>query len=147
MSRQMLFCLALLLVGFAPAPFPRPRRNDTDINLARFQGTWKVVAHHAWQNGQKRPSPWSITHVRVRQHQWTLLEGAREVVSYRIELHPNNKPCHIDWRGTQGEALWLGLIRRKADRVEVLYYSASNRPANFEAPISGSILITLQRER
>jgi uncharacterized protein (TIGR03067 family) len=139
---------ALLSVGFAPAPFPRPQRDRTVIDLARFQGMWKVVGHHHWSNeGQKQPSPWNITHIRVEKDRWTLLTTGREVVSYRIELHHKNKPCHIDWRGKRGEALWLGLIRRDGDSVEVIYLTASQRPGGFDTAPPGSYLITLQRSR
>jgi uncharacterized protein (TIGR03067 family) len=143
--RCALLALALLAMAFAPAPFPRPQRDRTAIDLARFQGTWKVVGHHTWSAAQKQPSPWNITHVRVQKDRWTLLEGIKEVVSYRIELHPKNKPCHIDWRGARGEALWLGLIRRDGDSVEVIYLSSSQRPENFETPQNGSHLISLRR--
>ncbi len=145
--RRVLPLLALLSLGFAPAPLPRPDRDKTRIDLKLFQGTWRVAGHHQWLDGAKKPSPWNITHVRVQNDQWTLLEANREVVTYRIEVHPQKKGGHIDWRGTMGEALWLGLIRRDGDSVEVIYLSANQRPGDFAAPPSGSMLIALQRRR
>jgi hypothetical protein len=105
------------------------------------------VGHHIWREGQKTATPWNITHIRVEKDRWSLHEGAREVVSYRIEVHDKKKPCHIDWRGQRGEALWLGLIRRDGDLVDVMYLTASKRPADFENPPTGTYLINLQRNR
>jgi uncharacterized protein (TIGR03067 family) len=137
----------LLSLAFAPAPFPRLQRERQGIDLAQFQGTWKVVGHHHWRAAQKLPNPWSITHIRVRKDCWTLMVANQENASYRIELNPANKPCTIDWRGPQGEALWLGLIRRDKEIVEIIYLPAGQRPGNFETPPMGSTLITLQRGR
>jgi uncharacterized protein (TIGR03067 family) len=141
--------LAILpcLTAFAPAPFPKPLHERTAIDLNHFQGTWKVVDHHNWATGQKLRTPWSITRIRVQKDRWTLLAGTTENASYRIELDPKKKPCTVDWRGTRGEALWLGLIRRDGDTVEVLYFSATQRPGNFDNPPTGSYLITLKREK
>jgi uncharacterized protein (TIGR03067 family) len=136
-----------VLMAFAPAPFPRPGRDLTRIDLDRFQGTWKVADHHLWQAGTKQRSKWTVTHIRVAGHRWTLMNAGGEIVTYRIEIDPAKKPALIDWRGERGEALWLGLIRRDGDKVEVIYYSATQRPANFDTPPSGSYLITLQRSR
>jgi uncharacterized protein (TIGR03067 family) len=147
MRLRLSLVLAALTVlpGFAPAPFPRPRDDRTKIDLQRFQGLWKVVSLHTGQAGERRRINWTITHIRVDKDRWTLLEAARENATYRIELIPTRKPCLIDWRGPQGEALWLGLIRRDGDCVEVVYGSATSRPQNFKELPSGTYLITLRR--
>jgi uncharacterized protein (TIGR03067 family) len=135
-----------VLPAFAPAPFPRAREDRTKIDLERFQGMWKVVSLHQGHGaGRLRAINWTITHIRVQKDQWTLLAAMRENATYRIELTPTRKPCLIDWRGPQGEALWLGLIRRDGEQVEVLYGSSTSRPGGFKQPPSGSYLITLRR--
>jgi uncharacterized protein (TIGR03067 family) len=126
LGRCVLFA-ALLSLGFAPAPLPRPQHVRTAIDLTRFQGTWKVVGHHQWSGGKKLDNPWSITHIRVQMDRWTLLEAGRENATYRIELNPKQKPCHRLPRYSQ-RALWLGLIRRDGDTVEIIYLSANRRP-------------------
>jgi uncharacterized protein (TIGR03067 family) len=133
------------LPAFAPAPFPRRERDRTRMDLDAFQGTWQVVAHHSSNGGQFQPSAWSITHIRVAKDRWTLLAGPRENATYRIEINPTTKPSLIDWRGERGEALWLGLIRRNGDNVEVLYHTATSRPVSFDRPPAGAYLITLRR--
>jgi uncharacterized protein (TIGR03067 family) len=135
------------LTAFAPAPFPKPRQERTLIDLTRFQGTWKVIGHHNYPAGQKQRAEWSITHIRIAKDRWTLLEAARENATYRIGLDPKKKPCEVDWRSDQGRILWMGIIRRDGDVVEVLYLSATQRPADFDKPPAGSYLITLRRAK
>jgi uncharacterized protein (TIGR03067 family) len=128
MRRLTLTLTALALTAFAPVPRPRPCNARTAIDLERFQGTWEVLGFCGWDRGVQARSDTVITHIRVQKDNWTLL-GDGVSVTYRIELDPSKRPCHITWRGERGEPLWLGLIRRDGDAVDVIFRTATRSPA------------------
>ncbi len=147
MRRLALTLAALALSAFAPAPKPRPYNSRTAIDLDRFQGTWEVQGHYGWDGGEKTRSDPGISHIRVQKDGWTLL-GENVSVTFRVELAPGKKPpCHITWRGERGEPLWLGLIRRDGDAVDVIFRTATERPKDFDAPQPGSCIWSLKRGR
>jgi uncharacterized protein (TIGR03067 family) len=140
------------LTAFAPAPFPRPKRdNDQMINLDRFQGTWKVISlETTGVGGRHTRINWSITHIRIAQDRWTFLQNRIENTTYQIALDPGQKPCTIDyrWPGNQGgQPAMVGIIRRKGDRVDIVYLSGTNRPRNLDDPPPNFWLLKLVREK
>jgi len=149
--RLLVALLALAgLTAFAPAPFPKSRRAEQAINLNNMQGTWKIISRFQYRGGRKQTElqiKSSGTHIRVSGSNWLSMEGPRTLVTWQIALDPTKKPCAVAWHFGQPQSpSWVGLIRRKGDLVEVLYYSGTQRPTSFDAPPDGTYALTLQRE-
>src|SRR5262245_24520075 len=100
MRARLIVALVVLsaLPAFAPAPFPRTKRDDRgEINLDRFQGLWKVESFESViQNGRQRHTGWERTQVRVERDRWTYLEGGSLNAEYRIRIRGNGPPA-IEW--------------------------------------------------
>jgi hypothetical protein len=47
--RRVLPLIAVLLIGFAPAPFPKPNRSQED--LKKMQGSWELL--YTVMNGKR----------------------------------------------------------------------------------------------
>jgi len=142
--------------AFAPAPFPRSKRDGDreGIDMARFQGTWKVISMEIVEanNRRNRLSDWGdsgITGVRVKGNQWTYLQNGGENASYLVNIDTSQKPTAINWYtgSLKEQPGMLGLIRRDGDKVTILYYSTTpdNRPRTFENPPVGWWVLTLRR--
>jgi uncharacterized protein (TIGR03067 family) len=156
-ARTIVALLALTaLTAFAPAPVPRSKRDlDRDgIDMRRFQGTWKVISMEIVQpnGGLHRLPDWGergTTGVRVSEDRWTYLVNGRDSSSYLMNVEPGDKPAAINWYvGQQKDNPGMvGIIRRKGDRVTILYYATtpSQRPKTFDNPPNGWWILTLQR--
>jgi uncharacterized protein (TIGR03067 family) len=150
--RTILSLLALLaLTAFAPAPFPRPRRGPgPDVDLARFQGLWKVVSFGTvGPKGLSNDPSWGNTQVRVENDRWTFLEAGQFNTAYRIRIDPRQKPAALDFflvddRGNK--PVMIGLIRRNQGRIEILYTSMANqpRPKTLDQPPRGWWVMTMR---
>jgi uncharacterized protein (TIGR03067 family) len=157
MKTRLLLALITLLVltAFAPAPFPRSKREREtfdEINLKSFQGTWKVISMEVIEQGNvPKRIPWNITHVRVKGDHWSYLVNQAENSNYRMAIDGTRKPASIDWYtdGAQpNRPGMVGLIRRQGDRVRILYYvtTPENRATSFDDPPVNWWLLTLQRQ-
>jgi uncharacterized protein (TIGR03067 family) len=149
-ARLLIAVLALgSLTAFAPAPFPRARRDRDTLNLNTFQGLWRVVSMKQTQaGGQLNAINWHITHIQVEKDVWTFLQqGSKPNATYYLTLDTSRKPGTIDWHNARGGAVtMMGLIRRSGDTVEILYLASTNRPGSFENPPQGYYLLTLKRD-
>jgi uncharacterized protein (TIGR03067 family) len=145
--------VACVSMAFAPAPFPRPRRADPDeLSLNWFQGTWDVVDHETAEGARREKASWTVTQIRISGSRWTLLTNGREVVgSYTIAIDGRPRPAQIDWfplEQPNANTLWVGLIKREGDRVQILYSdggSPRKRARDFFSAPAGSYLITVRR--
>src|SRR5258708_4107102 len=149
MPSRLLFAAVALaaLTAFAPAPFPRPRRESNAIDLTSFQGTWRLVRQQVAQaGGTYHDTNIGVTHIRVVRDRWTFLnKGGTENASYFLKLDSVKKPCPLDFSGeVGGRVQMMGIIRRRGQTVEVLYRGGTNvRPESFEKPPQGYYLLTL----
>src|SRR5258708_3727212 len=89
----------VVLTAFAPAPFPKVRRSSDTTTLLSCQGTWKVeTLHVAGNQGQLTKSEWGVSHVRITEGNWTLMNNGGIVADvYRIAIDGSKSPAHIDW--------------------------------------------------
>src|SRR5262245_3010612 len=87
------------LTAFAPAPFPKVRRNSDTTTLLTCQGTWRVEHLQVVGNqGQLTKTEWGVSHVRITEDRWSLLNNDSVVADvYRITIDPSKSPAHIDW--------------------------------------------------
>jgi uncharacterized protein (TIGR03067 family) len=150
LPRLLIAVLTLVcLTAFAPAPFPRARRDRDHLDLNSVQGTWRVVSMQRSQgNRQYTTINWHISHIRIDRDEWTFLhQGNRPNALYYLSLDPGKKPGHINWHNRRGGPLSMaGLIRRNGEVIEILYLASTIRPGSFEDPPANYYLLTLKRE-
>src|SRR3954454_3084690 len=151
-ARLIVALVVLSALAFAPAPFPRTKRSDrAEITLAQFQGLWKAERFESViQNGRQRHTGWERTQVRVEGDRWTYLEGGSLNAAYRISI-AKDRPAAIEFYklGDKGELYMSGLIRRRQDRVEILFFNVDNggaRATSFDRPPLGWWVLTLRRD-
>src|SRR5262245_55772324 len=123
MTRSVLALLVLFaLTAFAPAPFPKPQRERSEIDMKTFQGTCGVVRMEIVRQGGRRQRlrDWGVdargtNGVRIEGDCWTFLPPTGDRSDYRISIDSSTKPALIDWFPHAGEdrAGMTGLIRRE----------------------------------
>jgi uncharacterized protein (TIGR03067 family) len=159
MTRRLLIAVVALagLTAFAPAPFPRPKRergSGDDISMQTVQGTWRVVSmQRTSRDGKHSPHKWAITHIRIRDGKWTFMENHTENTSYRLKVDGTKKPGQLDfyWTGPGNnnnimQPAMVGVIRRKGNKVEILYLPGNHqKPTTFDPPPEGWWLLALQK--
>jgi hypothetical protein len=152
--RRVLPLLAVLSVAFAPAPFPKP---STSIDLASFQGRWKVVRIEVTlPNGGLREWDWDIRTIRVRDNHMAYLRGNAsdaKADEFPIVVSQGNGLVAIDWwlpgQKPNGSPRMVGLMRRRGKTIQILYKPGTglaDRPKRFENPPEGWYLKTIRRE-
>jgi uncharacterized protein (TIGR03067 family) len=159
-TRILLALLAVAgLTAFAPAPFPRPKRDrgsGDEISLQTVQGTWRVVSmQRTSRDGKHMPHKWAITHIRIRDDKWTFMEANNvENTSYRLKVDGTKQPGLLDyysWMDNNAnvkQSVMVGAIRRKGNMVEILYLPGNHqKPTTFDPPPEGWWLLVLQKER
>jgi len=113
MRRCVLLLFVLALLGFAPAPLPRQRREPPNPLF----GTW--------MRGQERMV---LTEGLMSIH----VRG--EVLHYGMKIDPTARPMTFDLRGIDPASVkgrsYEGIYRVEGDRLTMCY--SSKRPANFE---------------
>jgi hypothetical protein len=143
------------LTAFAPAPFPRMRReSNTAVSLTLLQGKWKRVSTELiGLRGEKRKEQFT-GYVRVEGKVWSFLETNGKVnTRYTVDIDGKRKPAFIDFYSGTGRGIpfLFGLIRRDSDVVQVLFcYQADaqdDRARSFDRPPPGWRLLTLERVR
>jgi uncharacterized protein (TIGR03067 family) len=153
-NRIVVCLLALSAVAFAPAPFPKASRPGppNEITVTTFQGTWRVTGmSRALRDGKHSPHKWDVTHIRIRDDEWTFMDGDTPNTSYRITINNLQQPAGLDFynrSGGNGEAPGKGIIRRKGDVVEILYsFGNVSRAVSFDPPTVNHWILTLKKGR
>jgi uncharacterized protein (TIGR03067 family) len=101
----------LLLLGFAPAPFPR-RAQEGD--LKRLQGEWRLVRSafaDEWSEGGQ------VTLV-VRGDQLTFRQGGEALGTWKVRLNASKLLKELDLEGVSGFGLRAGTISLYVYRLE-----------------------------
>src|SRR3954468_2286644 len=114
MSRRMLLLTALaLVVGFAPAPLPRPRRRDPAADdLRRMQGAWVPIRYeYAGKNILHGAVRYEITGNRIDY--WY---GGQKT-TWTFELNAATMPRQMTSTRAQPPAVWLGIYRFDGDSL------------------------------
>jgi uncharacterized protein (TIGR03067 family) len=128
--RRVLPLLAVLLMGFAPAPFPKPGRDGRD-DLAAMRGEWEVVGE-SLSGSPLRPAAASYTAVYDGNRVDMLTNGVA-IAKWVVTLDPSKKPKRMDLKKADapGQAL-LCIYKLDGDTLTFAYYNRVNAP---ERPI------------
>ncbi len=152
------FALALValagLTAFAPAPFPRPgKKTSSALDLKFLQGSWKVLKSERTTDKRYHPTQTFTDQIRIQGNTWTFVRGSNgpqpgRLTSYRIEIDAAASPVRLrGYRPTDTKPYMVGILRKQADTVQILYGFSRPCPENFEEPPSGCWMLILQRPK
>jgi uncharacterized protein (TIGR03067 family) len=140
--RLLLGLLALLgLTAFAPAPFPKPPKDD----LKRLAGVWAVDRYE--RGGSSLRSTKAKMRLRITGNNWEFMRDTQVTASYVATLDPKAKPPSLNLSGKPGEM--LGIYRLDRDQFEMVFnhFGVRERPSSFDKTGQSSYRLVLKREK
>src|SRR5262245_40314925 len=136
--RLLLVLPALLLVGFAPAPFPRKERAAARDDREALQGMWKMTE----QAYSGKPTPAS-GQARVKGDTWTFVNSGRDGPSYTLTLDQTVSPRALEWKS--GGSVWVASYKLEGRKLTIIYTSGSlrelqKRPTDFNGTFGNKMV-------
>jgi uncharacterized protein (TIGR03067 family) len=114
---RLLTC-ATLLLGFAPAPFPRQQRSSREGDLQHMQGEWTLVSR-TWADGYVSSN---LKTARIAGRRLTLLDSAGHCIgTYSLDLGPSKTLRHFDTKAEKGNYSTYGVYELSGDTLRVCY--------------------------
>jgi hypothetical protein len=149
----------LALPAFAPAPFPRTTRQDKDaeVSLKFLQGKWAATLEIINEQGRPEHAPGAgVKSIVIKDDKWshlfsTIGDDSTRAMTWIISLNHRTRPVSMEWYSDsfqrQKEPEMAGLVRRRGNVVEILFYVANRekRLKSFENPPIGWWYLTLRR--
>jgi uncharacterized protein (TIGR03067 family) len=142
----MLPLAALVSLGFAPAPVPKPIKPDANKDdLKKLQGAWVRV--HLTINGKPRQANCTIT-IRGDRLQFPVPSDA-----WLIHLDPSKKPKVFDYKGATPSVKdidYRGVYRIEGDTLTICMRQGGaekDRPHDFDANKQGLWLQVFKRKK
>jgi uncharacterized protein (TIGR03067 family) len=142
--RYLLICGVVFLLAAADAA------DDVKKELARFEGTWKIISLETEQNKLTEDA---LKHIQLKLEgdKFTTVDENRETHG-TFKPDPSKKPKTIDMTFTDGPLkgkTMLGIYELEEDTYKVCVdVQGKNRPKEFAVkPGSGYVLEVLKREK
>jgi uncharacterized protein (TIGR03067 family) len=146
MRTSTLFLAAVILsLGFAPAPFPKPRKPDPGRDdPKRIQGTWEMVSRT--HGGQ--PVSHVVATAEIGAGRLTLVNRDGTWRSpFTLTLDPARKPRWFDTKSDNGNYTTSGIYDLKGDTLRLHYTpNGGARPTGFDATQPG-VTVDVYRRR
>jgi uncharacterized protein (TIGR03067 family) len=101
MSRSVLILLAVVSLGFAPAPFLVPRSDCAVADLKALQGEWELVSIN-WNGVETKPDSGRLSWVFAQDRLTILIHGelnATHSVTLDLKRIPKVMHCHSSGHG------------------------------------------------
>jgi uncharacterized protein (TIGR03067 family) len=136
---MLLVALAVLLLGFAPAPFPRRDRQrpaSFDQDLKILQGAWKGDAKSSDRTGLSFSAA-------IKGNQFTLTILGRRI-TWQLQPQGGSSPRALYIKNESGR-VFLGIYRLEGDTLFICISTTGTRPSVFNANRKGYTLLTLKR--
>jgi uncharacterized protein (TIGR03067 family) len=145
--RSVLSLIAVLLVGFAPAPFPKKIKPVRRTDLEQLQGSWVRVSYSScgrWVSDGETIVRFIGSHMmmcRGRTSEWV------------VKINPRTNPKHIDRKGFTDNVKdyqFVGLYRLDGDTLmlaECHGSSETDRPLTFDHGAPGVLIQILKRAK
>src|SRR5262245_26909321 len=131
-NRVLLIVVSFGLLGFAPAPFPRPDRQRDDPTDVR--GLWEFVECES--SGTHSPNTITSYNAEVTKERFAFVgkNGGRNGSVYVVRLDPAASPPSFTW-SQNNQTSWVGSYLLEKDRLTLIFNSGNSvaqRPTDFK---------------
>ena len=128
--RALLLVLTVVLVGFAPAPFPKAdRRNANDPT--DVGGLWAFERYD--MNGQPYDQGKNDYTIEMGRDKFTFVPRTGGSTTYVMRLDPAASPPAFTW-SMQNNVMFVGSYRLQRDQITMIFKYGNNvaqRPTDF----------------
>jgi uncharacterized protein (TIGR03067 family) len=138
---------SVLLLSFAPAPFPRIDKTKAD--LKKLQGEWVRVAHVL--SGTPLSSAETILVIAGDRLEYGEHPGKE---GWEVVLNAGTTPKRFDrtWRRTQAlpSACWIGVYSLQGDTLTICSVrngDEEDRPKDLDGKLAGQVLEVFKRQK
>jgi uncharacterized protein (TIGR03067 family) len=144
MAPRYFVVLAVLALGFAPAPFLRHDEDAAKADLAALQGEWVGVSSN--NNGEEWGPIFDYT---IKGDRLSFDCSGGGTVTFRIVLHPKQAPKKLELVDPKTKESWPGLYRVDGDTFVLCHgcdEKLKERPRSFR-PGEGVSVDQFRRKR
>jgi uncharacterized protein (TIGR03067 family) len=150
MRKLLSIVLAVLLLGFAPAPFPKPETRDPGrADLKKMQGDWIAVRDTTWfacNGGGITSGEAARGRVTIAGNCLIYSQAGKVASRWVIRLDATRSPRAIDSRQTDGRGFRLGVYKFEGDTLTICDdIDGKHRPTSFAGGKMRQNLYILQR--
>src|SRR5262245_7066551 len=147
--RNAFVLAAVLALGFAPAPLPKPVRADRP-NLT---GEWQVVSWaRQFGKGKGQLDTGAIYRVtdgltvRIGSGRLEFARDGSRLYHWTMSLHPAARPPRVDLIDSRTNATTLGIYRLQGDTLTICYRgSREDRPTDFDSEQQWTLVLKRKR--
>lgn len=129
--RSLLLAAAVAVLGFAPAPLPKPER-QRPLDPTDVAGAWEFVECES--GGVHYPSTITDFTSEMTKEQFTFVrKDGKGRTAYVMRLDPKVSPPSFTWSSMKNVA-WVGSYRLERDRMTMIFNSGASvtqRPTDF----------------
>jgi uncharacterized protein (TIGR03067 family) len=140
--RRILPLLALLSLAFAPAPFPKPKKQVD--GLKALEGKWKILS----RTHEGRNVSHVVDTVEVTAGRWTYYNATRTwSAAWTVSLAgKGGPPWSFDTKAEKSNSVSFGVFDIKGDTLTRCYTrTTTDRPKDFDGSKPGRWLEVYQR--
>jgi len=132
MNARLLAVCTVALLGFAPAPFPRPDRHKVDPTAILGYYEFELWEH----NGSPSKASYHIEIEKGKYHFVTLPNrgGPGNKTTYELRLDPTQTPYAFEW-SMNNRVMYVGSYRMQGERLTMIFRNGqrlADRPTDFD---------------
>jgi uncharacterized protein (TIGR03067 family) len=141
--RVPLLVCVLLLVGFAPAPFPKHQREHPDLD--RIQGEWVAVSYRVWYD-ERRSGDASFVWAVLQGRRLTFYQAGKMTNDGTVRLSGTGHVRQIDYTEENANRAALGVYRFEDEGMTICWSYYGFRPSDFTGGKSQELMV-LKRKK
>ena len=148
--RRLLLLLPVLLLGFAPAPFPRP--NPATDDQKAIQGDWKLISR-TYEGGEEDHI---VSTLEVKGNRWAFCNAESSFKSpFIVSFRGKRRPWFYDGKSGDTPVVSMeGIYKVEGDTLiicyitdELILQNPATRPLDFEGGKPGTWLDVFTRKK